>query len=147
MTDIDSKIGQLFAVLNKKKQQVESREKEANRKWKTNCSFTAPSGILNAVNIQTASQETLVLLLSDLLIKESFMSKACDELGVQYTGKWGSYSVSDWIEDMKTRIAKIQLVSEKNELAELETRLQAIVSPEQRRLMELEAIAKSLESQ
>ena len=57
----------------------------------------------------------------------------------------GSYLVSDWIQDMKTRAAKIQLISEKNELAELESRLQAIVSPEQRRLMELEAIAKSLE--
>lgn len=145
MTDIDSKIGQLFAVLNKKKQQVENREKQANRKWKTNCSFSSPINILNPINIQTASQESLVVMLSELLIKDNFTHKACEELGVEYTGKWGSYLVSDWIQDMKTRAAKIQLISEKNELAELESRLQAIVSPEQRRLMELEAIAKSLE--
>ena len=146
MTDtIDTKITDLFGVLNKKKAEVESAEKTANQKWKTNCSFPSVFGNTQPINIQTQKEDALVELLSDLLIHDDFSRRSAALLGIEYNGgNWGGFAITDWVEDFKTRVAKLQLATKKADLAKLETRLNAIVSPEQRRAMELEAIMKSL---
>jgi hypothetical protein len=54
------------------------------------------------------------------------------------------YLISDWIDDFKKRIATIQLKEKKEKLKSLEVRLHAIISPEKKRQMELDAIMKDL---
>lgn len=145
-TAIDSKITELFGVLNNKKAEVEAAEKSSQQKWKTNCSFPSVFGQTQPINIQTQTEDALVELLADLLVHQSHQVKAAELLGVKINGGvWGGFTVDDWIEDFKTRAAKIQLAAKKNELKQLEKRLDAIVSPEQRRQMELEAVIKALE--
>lgn len=145
MTTIDSKITELFGILNKKKAEVEAAEKTSQQKWKTNCSFPSVFGNTQPINIQTQTENALIELLADLLVHKEFQSKAAELLNADVKSEtWGGFTIADWIEDFKTRVAKIQLAAKKAELAQLEKRLDAIVSPEQRRAMELEAITKSL---
>ena len=144
-TTIDLKIAELFEVLNKRKVEVEAAEKTSQQKWKTNCSFPSVFGNTQPINIQTQTEAALIELLADLLVHREFQIKAAELIGSDVqTGNWGGYPIADWIEDFKTRVAKIQLAARKAELAQLEKRLDAIVSPEQRRFMELEAIINSL---
>lgn len=141
---IDAKISELFAVLNKKKEELVEAENSAQKKWKTNCSFPSVFGSTQPINIQTQTELALVELLSDLMIHQDYQRKAAATLGSTVQPQWGGFLVEDWIEDFKTRVAKIQLVDKKKELTQLEKRLDAIVSPEQRRAMELAEITKSL---
>jgi hypothetical protein len=145
-TNIDSKITELFEVLNKKKLEVEAAEDTSKKKWLTNCSLPSIFGNTQPINIQTQTESALVELLADLLIHDEYLKKSAELLGCKSTnGAWGGFPIADWIEDFKTRAAKIQLASKKSELAQLEKRLDAIVSVEQRREMELKAIMESLE--
>ncbi len=145
MTDrIDSKITELFAVLTKQKEEVSEAVKTSKHKWKTNCSFPSVFGNTQPINIQTQTEPALVELLSDLLIHREFSRKAAEALGVDHKDTWGGASIDDWIDDFKTRIAKIQLAAKQVKLTQLEQRLDAIISPEQRRALELEEITKSL---
>lgn len=146
MTDqIDSKITELFAVLTKQKEEVAEALKTSQQKWKTNCSFPSVFGHTQPINIQTQTESALIELLSDLLIHRDFSIKAAELLNTKFDNKWGGFNIDDWVEDFKTRIAKIQLAEKQNKLAQLEKRLDAIVSPEQRRKMELESLIKELE--
>lgn len=143
---IDTKITELFGVLSKKKEEVAEAEKTSKQKWKTNCAFPSVFGNTQPINIQSQSESALIELLADLLIHQEYQRKATIMLGSNTAQiQWGGFPIEDWIEDFKTRVAKIQLQDKKKELAQLEKRLDAIVSPEQRRLMELEAITKQLE--
>lgn len=147
MSDLDKKIDELFAVLNKQKEAVAEAELESKKKWITNCSFPSVFGNTGPINIQTQSVESLVGLFADLLTHKQSTTKAAIDLGIPVAedyNKWGGFSVDDWAEDFRTRIAKLQLASKKQELAALEKRLDAIVSPEQRRMYELAEITKSL---
>ncbi len=49
------------------------------------------------------------------------------------------------MEDIKTRINKIQIVSKRKKLEELEARLNSIISPSLKAEMEVDAIAAELE--
>lgn len=66
-------------------------------------------------------------------------------MGLKTEFKHDGYTIDQWIDDFKKRIVIIHLAAKKDELKKLEERLSAIVSPEQRRQMELEAIMKGLE--
>jgi len=67
-------------------------------------------------------------------------------LGVESPEKftWGGYPVADWIDDIKLRIAKIRIETKKKRLELLESRLAAVISPELKAQMELEAIEQEL---
>lgn len=145
MTDVvDAKIMELFDVLNKQKAEVEAAVAETKKPWKTNCAYhkdiDAPP-----INIQTASEKMITMLLAELLMVEQYYVKAAEILGSNPDIP-STYRMDAWIEDFKKRIAIINLKAKKDKLADLESRLNKIVSPEQLREMELVAIAKSLES-
>jgi hypothetical protein len=66
-------------------------------------------------------------------------------LGVEYNFTWLGFSVDEWKEDFQTRVNQISVQEKRKELAELESRLNAIISPELKAQMELEAIAELLD--
>lgn len=139
---IDEKISSLFKVVQKKKEEVALVEKEQNQSWLTNCSFKGFAQ--NHTNIQTATENTIFRLTTELLMFRNTAVEANELLCTKQEIKIDNYSVDEWLQDFKKRIAKIQLASKKAELKNLEDRLNSIVSPEQRRAMELEEITKSL---
>lgn len=137
----DEVINKLFAKLQEKKKQIESIERP---QWRTNFSFAYNPQEAARVNIQTCGVDQLVDILGFLLSKESAWNQASKMLELKSDFKWQTFSMDDWLHDIKTRVAKISIDSKKKEYKQLEDKLNALVSPEQRRLMELEAISKLL---
>jgi hypothetical protein len=142
MTDIDTQITQLFAKVRKDRAELESLEAETKKSWVTNCSL--PIDDQRPVNIQTASIAALRTAVASLLSHRDYHGKAAKELGVPLYEHVGSYTYDQWLTDCRKRVAVLSLLESKRKLDELEKRLDAIVSPEQRRAMELEALLKEI---
>lgn len=139
---IDKKIEELFSVVKAQKVEVEKAEKESKRSWNTNGSFKLYAA--TPVNLMTATEEMVFKALTELLTFKNSSEEALEILGLKKEIKHDGYTVGDWIEDFQKRIATIQLKAKKEKLKTLEDRLTSIVSPEQKRQMELEAIMKDL---
>lgn len=135
----------LIDEVNKRKAEIAKIEKPS---WATNCSFPLDeenSNSKKALHV-VSDVRTLVGYASRLLAGERAYKDAAKALGVDapaYT--WGGFSVADWIADIKLRIDQIQIATKKEKLEALENRLNAIITPELRREMELKAIAAELE--
>lgn len=141
---IDDKILGLFNVVAKQKEAVAAAELETKKSWITNCSLVIDDK--QPVNIQTASEKVLIKSLSYLIWHEEYVKKAAELLGVDKANvSIDQWSVDDWVADFKKRLAIIQISAKKRKLAELEERLNLIVSPEQRRALELANIMKDLD--
>ena len=141
-TTIDKQIENLLAVVKTQKAEVEKAEKESKRSWNTNCSFKLLSA--SPVNIQTANEDAIVRALSELLTFKNSSQEASKILGLTQDIKHDGYTADEWIEDFQKRIATLQLKTKKDKLKTLEDRLNSIVSPEQKRQMELAAIMQDL---
>ena len=146
-TKTDEKIQKLFDVVQHKKVELEKITKAENRKWITNCSFAWDENNLSTrINLQTVSDpKVIVKALARLQQHSDYEKEAAESLGVEnYKFEWLSYSLDDWAQDFQTRLAKIQSSKKKQELADLENRLNDLVSPELKREMELAIIEKQL---
>ena len=78
-------------------------------------------------------------------MKESSWDNAAKELGVAPSNNWMGSPFSAWKTDIKNRVDQININTKRKELESLEARLDKLISVEQRRELELEDIAKSLE--
>lgn len=115
--------------------------------WRTNCAFVYTEGSSVSTNIQVLSRlDELVKIAAFIQQKEEAYGKAAFTLGVDSPPdfQWNGFGVSDWIEDLKLRIAKIQIATKRKKLETLEERLNKIISPELRARLELEAIQAEL---
>lgn len=139
---IDKKIEELFVVVKAQKVEVEKAEKESKRNWNTNGSFKLYSA--SPINLQTSTEDMIFKALTELLSFKGNAEEALEILGLKKEIKHDGYSIGDWIEDFQKRIATIQLKAKKEKFKTLEDRLISIVSPEQKRQMELEAIIKEM---
>ena len=147
MNKQDEKIKELWDTVIAKKEAIHKAEKP---NWITNCSFSfSRSGnVQDTSNIQTISDtKFFVEALGFLMQSEDSFDKAAAELGVKSTFQWRGYSVNDWKTDFKTRIDKIKIADKKKELAALEARLGAIISPELKAELELAEIQKIMDAQ
>ena len=145
MAKTDKKTLELIKEVQRRKEEIAKAEKPA---WKTNCSFSYNEGSATLpINLQVESNiKTLVNIAAFLRDKEDSYVDMAQELGVidapEFT--WNGSPVADWISDIKSRINKVQIANKKKQLETLETRLAAIVSPELRAELELEAISQAL---
>lgn len=140
---IDAQVTALFNILQTKKAELEETKKAIGKQWATNCSLHL-AGLSSPTNIQTASEDAILGLMAYLLMTQDYRDRAAKELGIPAVSKFAGAEFSEWIQDCKKRIAKLSVESKKTELDTLETRLNAIVSPEQKRQLELEALTKAL---
>lgn len=143
-TNIDVTIQALFTKLDERKKKVAALEAEIGKSWKTNGSFVGSGGIA-AINIQTATAETIENCATQLCLIEGARQEAGELLGRTITTKHGGYSKEDWVSDFKKRLATIDVREEKKQLEALENRLNGVLSPEERRRIEVELLAKALE--
>lgn len=145
-TTSDEKIEKLFAVLQEKKKEIAVAEKP---KWKTHLSFSyfEDGKNLERINIQVNQNlSELINITAFLLSKKEAFEKAAKILSVNAEFSWLNFSYNDWLSDLSARVTQLQLSSKRKEIEDLEKKLDALVSPEKRREMELEAITKSLEN-
>lgn len=144
----DKKTLELIQLVKKQKEEIASLERPS---YRTNCSFTFVEGVnTNAVNLHVETDvRKLVDMAGFLKAREKAYLEMASWLGVEGTPPtftWSGYKVEEWFEDIKTRIAKVQISSKRKKLEALEERLNKIVSPELRAQLELEAIAGELGS-
>ena len=100
------------------------------------------------VNINNINANGVIILLGDMLAWRRSYAEALTLLGLSTDEiKWGDYLFDDWIEDLKTRYAQATLASQLSELNAIERKLAALISPEQKRRNEINAIADSLINQ
>jgi hypothetical protein len=143
MTDtIDQQIDSLFGILKQKKLEIEKSEKEMKKSWLTNCSYENMKG--HIINLQTANISSIQQVATEILILESHQNKASSLLGLEDTPKIQGYSADDWISDCVKRVSVLKIKTQKEQLTQLEKRLEGILSTDQRRQKEFEAIQKAL---
>lgn len=140
----DQAVQDLFAIVQKKKGEIAKAEKP---NWETNCTFRQDLHSSDSQNIQTITKTgDLVAILAFLLEKEAAYEKANEQLGTKVKFDWQGFTVDQWRSDLKTRIDKIDITRKRKELEVLENRLNALVSPEMRRKLELDEITALLKS-
>lgn len=142
--EIDAKVLDLFHKVNDKKKKLGTPKKHS---WKTSCTIGKdPANVSCRINIQTLGDyKTLVDIYSFLMMQKEYWDRASKVLGIGGDFIYMAYSFEDWEADIKARIEQISVLREKKELAVLEKRLDALITTDQRReleLAEIEALMK-----
>lgn len=139
-TQTDKTVLDLLNKVKAKKQEIEGIKRPD---WKTSCSLTFAESAGARVNIQTCSDINVLLDLTARLIeREKNLGEAACILGIFPPVKYNGYSFSDWKTDLKTRASQLNVKAKQEELNKLEERVNKLVSPEQRREIELEELTK-----
>ena len=148
----DDVVLQLMGEISKRKAAIKAAERTA---WRTNCmfAFSGDSKSSSVINLNVVADAGQLLQMAAALSTQyaaynRVIATAGQELGVEVetppTFKWCGYTYEDWMKDIGSRLAKLQIASARQKLAALETRLNGIISPELRAKMELEAIQAEL---
>lgn len=138
----DQKVQLLFNKLKEKQAEIASAERPT---FITGGQFRYSESVGGSIDIITVRDERkLVEILTFLKERSEKYGEAAGELGVATSFTWLGFTVEEWLKDLKTRVNILQLAKRKAELVELEKRVNAVVSPELRTKMELEALSELL---
>lgn len=141
-TNLDEQVQQLFEIAKEKKKRIAIAERP---NWKTNCAFRYNNDSSQSINLQVCvDKDVFVSILAFLKSKVEYHNIAAKELGVKSTFSWGGFSYEDWLADIKARITKIDITTEKKELEVIEGRLSKLISPELKTKLEIEEITRIL---
>jgi hypothetical protein len=140
----DEKVKELFDLVQSKKLAIEKAERPC---WKTsgNFGYSANSAHDRTTIATMTDVRKIVEMYAFIMDRKDNSESAAKDLGVEYNFTWLGFSVDEWKEDFQTRVNQISVQEKRKELAELESRLNAIISPELKAQMELEAIAELLD--
>ncbi len=141
----DKKVKEFREIVAMKKAEIAKAEK---LNWLTNCTFSYNRDTSNPhqrFNIQTVTDpKEFVEALAFLIVQERSFAEAANELGVSAKFKWQGFDTEDWKQDFQTRISRIKIAEKKKELAQLEVRLNALLSEDLKAELELIEIEKLL---
>jgi hypothetical protein len=142
----DELVKELFNEVQGKKLAIEKAERPC---WLTNGNFGySANSAHDRANVQTLNEpRKIVDMLAFLIDRKEKSQKASEELGVKYNFTWLGFTVEEWKSDFQTRINQISIQEKRKELAEIEARLNAIISPELKAQMELEILTDLLSNQ
>jgi hypothetical protein len=141
MAKTDKKTLDLLKKVNEQKEEI-SKAGGATA-FKTNCTFSYVEGKENeSFSLHSQSIQSLIQIAAFLKEKEEFYNRAIAALNVKDVPpfSWKGQPVENWLHDIKVDIEKLQLSVRKKQLAEMEARLNAILSPEKRAELELELL-------
>jgi len=131
----------LLKEIERRKAEIAQLERPS---YRTNLSFSYTEGG-PPINLNTVSdQKTLVTIAAFIITSSEAFDRAAASLDVKVDYSWQGFSAQDWLTDIKTRINKSQINALKKKLEQLEARAQAVISPELRRKLELDAIKAEL---
>ena len=143
---MDQTVIDLMGKLKEKKNAFEKVQSNATKSWVTNCSYSLKPDGTDKKNLAVLNEQEVVQLAADVLAKESALSMAAKTLGVLQPEKIQGYTVDQWLEDCRKRIAVIGFNSKKKEIEEMEKALNSLVSPELQRKIALEELSKKISS-
>jgi hypothetical protein len=140
----DTKVKELFDLVQSKKLAIEKAERPC---WKTSGNFGySTNSAHDRTQIATITDvRKMVEMYAFLMERKDKSEAAANELGVDYKFTWLGFTVDEWKDDFQTRVNQISIQEKRKELAEIEARLNALISPELKAQMELEVITKLLE--
>jgi hypothetical protein len=144
MSDIDNKVIALLDKVRKKKPEIKAAERPS---WQTNLSFGfVEDSTANRIAINvTTSLKDLINIVAFLKRKNDDFVWAASSLNLHdQKFSWMGFSTEAWVSDCETRIATLEIAKKKQELDKLEKRVNDLVTPEQKRKFELEALEKEL---
>jgi len=144
MATTDEKVKQLFNTVQEKKLAIEKAEKPC---WETGGSFGySANSAHDRVDVKTVTDvRKIVDMYAFLIDRKEKSEKSATELGVDYKFTWLGFTIDEWKSDFQTRVNQISIQEKRKELAEIESRLNSIISPELKAQMELEAISALLD--
>ena len=133
--EVDAMVLGLLKKIDEKEKGIAETERP---RWLTNCSFGFDPSNTSRINIQIAETYQLVDIHAQLSArKDSFMCSAV-ELGVRNVAfKHLGYSFEEWESDIKTRLKQLSARERQLEITTLRNRVNALVTPEQLRRIEL----------
>lgn len=144
---VDEQVLELLNKIKTQKQEVEALSKRP--KWITNCVFSyLPSSVHGSINIMTVTDiESLLDIYAFLSQKKDSIKKYGEFLSIEDLTEPThlGYTITDWLKDVQTRIESLQVDKKKNKINDLDKRVNKLVSAEQRRVLELEALKKELD--
>lgn len=143
----DQKVQQLMAVVEERKEEIKKLSKR--QAWRTNQAFRFDDRDLGnkpMINLNTVNDErSICLMMSFLLEKENHWTEAREMLGLDKEPfQWNGFTITDWKDDLKDRLDRIQIDDKKKQLATLEKKLSKLLSEEARNAKELDEIEKLL---
>ncbi len=140
----DELVLEMLKTVERKKKEILSLKKRPT--WKTNCSLGHdPESSHDRSNIQTVKDpRRLVQLYAMLMQIEERYAMAAQELGLPEDLTYMAYPIVDWKDDLKTRATQLSVEVKQKEMDDLDRRVNKLVSPDQRREMELTAIQEIL---
>lgn len=140
----DELVLEMLVKVDRKKKEI--AKAKVRPTWKTNCSFGKdPNSSQDRMNIQVIKEpRKLIEICAFLNGIQGSLNTAAQELGFDFDGTWLNYSINDWKDDLKTRASQLTIEKKQKELDELDERVNKLVSPEQRRVMELTALQEIL---
>ena len=144
--DQDSKVLTLLRVIKEKKAEIAAIERP---QWCTHCSYSPDEQlpVTARVNIQALSDISALLKIhAELHLRARAYTESAQALSVSSAPRFKhqGHTIEEWSSDIKTRLNRLVLKQKQDELAELERRVNAIVSVEQRRAMEIDELTKAL---
>ncbi len=135
----------LLRDISRRKDEIAQAERSS---WKTNGQFSFNGTTLN-LHVSGADGDVtqLMLVAAQLLRLEDDFERAATVLGVEKPPalKLSGYLVRDWLEDVRTRINRVQIKAKREKLEKLEARANAILTPEMKARLELEALSAELD--
>lgn len=144
-TDTDQIVLQLLAKVEEKKKQIGNAERPS---WNTNCSFGFDPNNNDRINIQVVRDlEVLVGIHAFLSHRYESYLNSLKSLGItekEAPFKYLGFSYENWASDIHTRLNGLRIKAKRDELASLEARVNGLVSPEQRRQIELQKLVAEI---
>jgi hypothetical protein len=142
----DELVRELFNQVQEKKLAIEKAERPC---WLTSGTFGySANSAHDRTDVKTITDvRKIVDMLAFLIDRKEKSENAATKLGVKYSFTWLGFTVDEWESDFQTRVNQVSLQEKRKELAEIEARLNAIISPELKAQMELEAITALLGKQ
>lgn len=138
----DEKVKELLKILSAKKAEVANAEKPM---YVTGGQFRFVSELGQVYDLSTIRDERkLVEILTFLKERSKHYEESAIELGSDAKFTWLGFTYDEWFSDLKTRINVLQIAKRRTELAVLEARVTALISPELKAQMEFEELSNLL---
>lgn len=136
----DDKVQRLIAEVKRRRAELSALKKP---QWLTSCSLQLPG--FERINIQVEQDIQLLAIAHGALSKmDDSMEHVSERLGIGLARQWNGYLIADWIDDIELRLKITQIQDQQKHLAKLELALDGLLSPEQRRELELARIEQEL---
>ena len=136
----------LIREVKTRKDEIEKAQGRPN--YVTNMSFSYSLGKSNDnINLNVESDIAVLVSIVSFLRRATIDYDAtAADLAVESPPpfRWSGFTPAQWESDIRTRLAKVQLVAKQKKLDALEARLNGIISPELRAKMAIEEIEREL---